>query len=330
MRGSALALEPAVRSLPPPPPEILVTTDFLNLPEFLALTRDLWPRPIPSIVYFHENQLTYPASSSDIRDFHFGLVNIYSALAADRVLFNSEFHRDEFLSATEVLLREMPDFRPEGTAERIRDRSEVLGLPLDLEEMEAARAGRPDGSREPWVVWNHRWEEDRNPSEFFRAMEGLDALARDGRAPDFRIVVVGQTYQNRPPAFEEARRSLSHRIVKWGYVESRREYLELLGRSAVVVSTSHHEFFGVSVMEAVYMGCAPVLPRRLTYPAIACGRPDLLYEDPAEIPGRVARHLEEREVCELEPLRERIRGFDSRRVIRRWDRLISAAGPAPA
>lgn len=319
MRGAALAFEPAVRALKPPVPEVIVTTDFLNLPEFLALTRDLWDRSPRVIVYFHENQITYPSSSSDVRDFHFGLVNIHSALAADKVIFNSEFHRDEFLSGVDSFLASMPEPAPKGVAKRIRAKSEVLGIPLDLFEMDVARSG----TRHPWVVWNHRWEEDRDPGTFFSAMEALDAAAKEGRAPDFRLVVAGQTYQTRPAVFDRARERLAHRIERWGFVESRREYLQLLARASVVVSTSRHEFFGVSVMEAIYLGCAPVLPRRLTYPGIACGESDFLYEEPGEIPGKVSAALTRGDDPRLAHLIDRIRHHETQSVIARWDEIIS-------
>jgi len=325
MRGSALAFEPMVRALTPPLPDILITTDFLNLPEFLALTRDLWPIPVPAIVYFHENQLTYPAASADVRDVHFGLVNLYSALAAHRVLFNSDFHRESFLEAVEALVKSMPDFRPEATAGRIRARSEILGLPLDFKEMDAARAPR----KEPWILWNHRWEEDRAPEEFFKAMEELDRRADLGEAPDFRLVIAGQTYRNQPPAFEAARARLARRIEKWGQIESRREYLEVVSRCAVSVSTSRHEFFGVSVMEAIHLGCLPILPRRLVYPGIVRGDPDFLYDDPARIPGmaasllaRAAANAAGRDSV-LAGHARALRIHDLPGVVARWDDLIS-------
>jgi glycosyltransferase involved in cell wall biosynthesis len=323
-------MERAIRDLEGPPAEVIVTTDFMNLPELLALTRDLWPHPVPAIVYFHENQITYPARSSDIRDIHFGLVNLHSALCADRVLFNSAYHRDAFLESADDLMAHMPDFRPAGVGDRIRARSDVLGVPLDLEEMNAildpgTAGGPPPGpAGRPLVVWNHRWEEDRNPAEFFEAMERLDALARQGGAPDFGIVVAGQTYQARPEVFDRARARLADRIEHWGFIASRREYLESLSRSSVVVSTSRHEFFGLSVMEAIYMGCAPVLPRRLTYPEIACGLPACLYDDPREIPAKVSAWLSRRGPEGLEPLRDRVRIHGAPRVVARWDEIISS------
>ena len=318
MRGASFAFEPMVRALPGPHPELLVTTDFLNLPEFLALTRDLFSAPIRAIVYFHENQLTYPSASSDVRDFHFGLVNIHSALAADRALFNSDFHREDFIAAAEDLLRRMPDFPPSGVGDRIRARSEVIGLPLDLAEMDARRTDR----KMPWVVWNHRWEEDRDPAVFFEAMAALDRAASEGRVGDFRLVVAGQTYQERPAIFDQAKGGLAHRIERWGFVDSRSEYLDLLARSAVVVSTSRHEFFGVSVMEAIYLGCSPVLPRRLTYPEIVDGERDFLYDDPSEIPRLVAAALERFPDPRVEALAARIRRHDAAKVIARWDEII--------
>ncbi len=44
------------------------------------------------------------------------------------------------------------------------------------------------------------------------------------------------------------------------------EYFEWLRKGDVAVSTAIQENFGISAVEAMRMGCAPLLPNRLAYP----------------------------------------------------------------
>lgn len=75
--------------------------------------------------------------------------------------------------------------------------------------------------------------------------------------------------QGTPTAeFLQARTRLADDIVQWGKVASPSDYASLLWASDVVVSTALHEFFGIAVVEAVYCGCRPVLPHRLSYPEL--------------------------------------------------------------
>ena len=281
MRGAALAFEPQVRALSRPP-EILMTTDMLNVPEFLALLRDALPAGLPVLTYFHENQITYPLPRRDERDFHFGLANIHTALASDRVVFNSAFHRDEFLGAIPSVIGQMPDCRPtQDLAARIAARSEVLGIPVDVPE--GAATGTRRGNL---IAWNHRWEEDKDPEAFFAAMEALEA-----RGIDFGLVVLGQSFREQPACFERARLSLAHRIVHWGYLTDRRAYLEMLARCRVVVSTARHEFYGLAVREAIAAGCYPLLPHRVVYPELVGGRAGYLYRTHEDLVTRLAELL---------------------------------------
>ncbi|MHC4998158.1 MAG: glycosyltransferase, partial [Planctomycetota bacterium] len=55
-------------------------------------------------------------------------------------------------------------------------------------------------------------------------------------------------------------------------------YEEALIESDIVVSTAHHEFFGIGMLEAIAAGCFPLLPQRLSYPTII----QSLVEDPGE------------------------------------------------
>lgn len=313
MRGAAFALEPLVRALPAPP-DLLVATDMLNLPELLGLLRDVLPARLPAITYFHENQLTYPLSSRDERDIHFGLVNIHSALASDRVVFNSTFHREEFLAAIPELFAAMPDHRPGGIPERIRARSLVQGPPVDV-----PRLDRP---KENLILWNHRWEDDKAPECFFRVMRTLDR-----RGADFRMMVLGQSFREQPACFAEAARDLSHRIERWGYVASRPEYLEEVARCRIVVSTALHEFFGLAVREAIALGCRPLLPRRVVYPEMVGGRKECLYDTEEDLADRLARVLASPEAPPDPFLVTMMTSHSVENVVARWDEWLDEMAP---
>ena len=273
MRGGAMVLAEQAAALLPC--NVLLASDFLDLAAFLALG-PAWLRHALKVVYFHENQLTYPMRVDDERDFHFGLTNITTALAADRIAFNSRFHRDSFTSAAGALLARFPDFRPRGVPEKIRDRARIVPPPLDLSEF-----GKHAPESGPLtVLWNSRWEYDKAPEVFF---EALLALAESGM--DFRVAVCGERFQDVPAVFDLARERLSGRTLSWGFLESRADYLGLLSRCDVVVSTAIHEYFGIAVAEAVAAGCAPLLPDRLAYPERYPR--EFLYDGPEELRSRL-------------------------------------------
>ena len=311
MRGAALAFEPMVRALGQLP-DALVTTDMLNVPEFLALLRDALPPRLPVLTYFHENQITYPLPRRDERDFHFGLANIYTALASDLVVFNSAFHRDEFLAAIPTVIDQMPDSRPEDLRARVSARAEVLGVPVDVPSADGEPRERP-----PLIAWNHRWEEDKDPVAFFAAMEALDA-----RGIEFGIAVMGQSFREQPECFESARRKLSHRIAHWGYLPGRRDYLAMLARCRVVVSTARHEFYGLAVREAIAAGCYPLVPRRVVYPEMVEDRAEHLWSTHEDLVARLEEKMT-RPAPRVDPaLRARAASPSASEAARRLDAWI--------
>jgi len=83
----------------------------------------------------------------------------------------------------------------------------------------------------------------------------------------FDLIVIGEKFAEVPPIFEEAKLKLSSHIKRWGFVESKKEYMFILENLVdVVVSTTDHEFFGVSVIEAIAHGCYPLCPNRVVFP----------------------------------------------------------------
>lgn len=233
----------------------IVATSMVDL----AGLRGMLPRlvRIPTLVYFHENQFAYPTRGDDV-DAHLLLTNLYTALAADRVLFNSGHNRRTFAEGAQAFLDRMPDRVPDNVVDAVMHRSDVLPVPLEDSLFDAHATPTEDGPLR--IVWNHRWEHDKAPERFFRALFSLRERV------DFRLVVMGQQFRTHPPIFEEARRLLDDHIDHWGWVERRAEYLDWLCRSDIVVSTSLHEFQGLAIQEAVALGCLPLLPDRLAYP----------------------------------------------------------------
>ncbi len=262
--------------------DVLFCSDMLNLAEFLGLA-PARIRRLPAVVYFHENQLTYPVQVELEHDYHFVFTNITTALAATRVWFNSAFHRDEFLHAMPAFLKRMPDHVPLSAVDRIRQKSEVRSPGIgDFQP----RGVRPPGPMR--ILWAARWEHDKNPGDFFAALRILV-----GERVEFRVSVIGEQFRESPAAFDSARDEFKDHIDRWGYQKSRGEYVAALTEADVFVSTANHEFFGISTVEAIAAGAYPVLPERLSYPEILQGveRAEAFFYDGS--PERLAAKLGE-------------------------------------
>jgi glycosyltransferase involved in cell wall biosynthesis len=244
-------------------PDLILATSMLDLTTFLGLTRQK-SQSIPVALYFHENQITYPWSPDDPdpklrRDNHYGFINYTAALAANQIFFNSRYHLNSFVSSLPDFLKQFPDYQALENIEAVQAKSEVLSLGMDLRSFDPYRI---DTLNEvPIILWNHRWEYDKNPESFYKALCDLRAVG----AP-FRLVILGESYVSRPPVFQKIEETFRDVILHFGYVENFSEYARWLWRSDILVVTSKQEFFGGSVVEGIYCGCTPLLPDRLAYP----------------------------------------------------------------
>lgn len=257
MRGAAVTIAEKCADLERRPGAVLVS-DMIDLPAFRTFARHHLGDP-PTALYFHESQLTYPDSPQTDPDLQFAVTNWLSALAADRVFFNSDFHRDVFFEEVPRLLRHFPDHTHEHRVDEVRERSEVLEVGVELDWIPDPLPTREGPLR---LLWNHRWEHDKDPGSFLSA---VDALA--GAGLDFEVVVAGENFRQHPAEFEAAALRHPERIVHMGHLPVE-HYRRHLLEADVVVSTALHEFFGVAVVEAVAAGCLPVLPDRLSYPTL--------------------------------------------------------------
>ena len=281
-------------------PDLILATDMVDLTTFLALTRRE-TATIPTAIYFHENQLTYPWSPTDRdlaqqRDKHYGFINYTSALAADRVLFNSTYHLESFLGALPQLLKHFPDYNELKTVDQIRAKSEVLPLGLDLARFDQFKPPAQPANPKPLLLWGHRWEFDKAPDVFFNALTILSE-----RGFEFELAVLGENFSRKPTVFLEAEKRLAKHIVQFGYADSFADYAGWLWRADIMPVTSNQDFFGASVVEGLYCDCFPLLPKRLAYPYIVPAQyhARCFYQDFDDLLARLSQAI-----TDIEPTRQ--------------------------
>ncbi len=262
MHGSAITLAGKINDLSYHP-DLIIVSDMIDLGLLISLTR-LRFSTVPFILYFHESQFNYPLSPNDQDrkkgwDNHYAFINYSSALTADRVIFNSHFHRSVFLKACREYLGQLPQPNTREALRTLAKRSEVIFPGMDFKKMSSNRISH-SGSR-PIILWNHRWEYDKDPTLFFNTL-----LRLSEKGYSFDLVVLGKSNRRSPEVFSQVRKQLEDHILQWGYAESEEEYYQWLWKSDIIVSTSRQDFFGISVVEAIFCECWPILPDRLALP----------------------------------------------------------------
>ncbi len=314
MQGGGLVLGRRFRRKFIEPPDLILASDMLDLPNFI-LTSGLFD--VPKAIYFHENQITYPWKDTD-RDITaarfrtYGMINIKSALAADRCLFNSKYHLESFIGAIPSFFKHYPDERPEWICEDIRSKSDVLYLGLPLAEITGSKK-----HCKPVLLWNHRWEYDKNPGDFLEILQKTSHL-------DYNINIIGENFRNYPIEFEKIKARFGERIIRWGYQKDRKEYFAALTESDILPVTTKQDFFGIPTAEAVYAGVHPLLPRRLAFPEIYRieDNPDLFYDDLDEMAAKLEYLIENpearRDVSSL------VSPFDWRNIVEQYDDVLEA------
>jgi glycosyltransferase involved in cell wall biosynthesis len=335
VRGNPLYWALAERPLLEQDYDLLVATSMVDL----ATLRGLVPAlsRLPSIVYFHENQFDYPQHRQQHSLLEAQMVSLYSALAAERLVFNSGYNLRSFLKGCQALLQRLPDRVPPGIVAGFEASSQVLPVALKLQSADAVQPLWPGAAgtmrdypdRPLRLLWAGRFEHDKGGD---RLLLLLDELERSGL--DYQLALVGQQFRNSPAVFGQIEQQFSRRLVQFGYVVDPKDYRALLGAADLVVSTATHEFQGLAVLEAVASGALPVVPDRLAYPEIYPGHhcypsdlPDAAAEarSAAALVQRLARQLAQGAACVPD-----VSAFDQEQLRPAYSELFAAvAGLAP-
>ena len=277
MHGAFLTLaEQAARRIDEDGPvDVILASSMMDVAAFAGAMRNVAPG-VPIALYLHESQFTYPLSPADRVDLTYGMQNWASVATADLVIFNSHHHRDEFRREARLLLNGFPDAKHVHLIDPTIDASVVIPVGVETDAL-ARRVRTP--ALPPLVVWNHRWEHDKGPDDLLAIAEGLVA----SEVP-FTMAMCGEVFVSVPPTYGEVVDHFGDRLVHHGWLE-RDAYEELLASAAVVLSTAHHEFFGIGIVEGIAAGAHAVLPNRLVYPEriadLGGDATRSLYDDPA-------------------------------------------------
>jgi len=247
IRGNPLSW---LHQLPAEKPDLILATSMVDLATLKGLHPEL--ANIHCIYYFHENQFAYPTSQQQHESIDPQMVQLYGALAANQLLFNSAYNRDSFLNGINQLLKKLPDEVPANITSTLNNKSHILPVAIDP-------VAREKENNKKLILWNHRWEYDKAPQVFADAL-----LQLKKHNCDFQLALLGDRPEKTPQALHQIEREHKDKIIINRKV-SREMYQLYLSQASIVISTAIHEFQGLSVLEAVSAGCCPLVPDDLCY-----------------------------------------------------------------
>jgi len=248
-------------------PDLIICSSMMDVSVYKSLCATVLSDRVPIVYYMHENQLTYPYSKNETRndeDFNYGFINYKSCLAADHIIFNSAYHRDNFFDALDNLLIRLPDYSLRKSIQGLRDKSSVISVGIDVHAINAILR-RDEDTREhiattPTLLWNSRWDSDKNPQLFLDLCEHLK-----DQGIEFNLILAGQKGNLSSSVYAQLKKNYSHQILADGFVTAYADYIKLLDRATILPVTSDHDFYGISVMEAILVGVCPILPENKVY-----------------------------------------------------------------
>lgn len=242
--------------------ELILATSMVDLASLRGLIPSL--SQIPCIYYCHENQFAYPQSPLQARPLEPLMVNLYGALAADCLVFNSLWNRSSFLAGVAAFLKKMPDQVPLGLLDRLTAKACVLPVPLvapNPQLLTCPKSPPPFCAANPLqLLWNHRWEYDKGPDLLLAIIKALP----QGLPICWHLL--GQQFRQQPAEFSAIHQYLEGQLGHWGFCEDLAAYQAILARSHLVLSTAWHDFQGLAVLEAASLGALPLVPQGLAYP----------------------------------------------------------------
>lgn len=162
---------------------------------------------------------------------------MFVSIAADRIVFNSNFNKTSFLTEINRFLSIQSICKLKNIPETLAPKCDVLYFPIKFDR----QPKNLDDRDVLHLIWSHRWEHDKNPNLLAETLFELH-----DRGVPFKVSIIGEKYQEYPKCFDEMQTKLPNEIIHFGYL-SRDDYIACLADGDIVISTAGHEFYGVSM-----------------------------------------------------------------------------------
>jgi len=255
-------------------PDVIICSSMMDVSVFKALIGGFDKRQVELIYYLHESQFSYPVSSHDSRseDFNYGFINYKSCLAADHVVFNSKYHQNEFFKHLSLLLHRLPDYKLLHNLEQLQLKSSVMPVGIEWSQISNCITEK----RPSTLLWNHRWEHDKNPELFYKLVQYLSKAQLD-----FKLILLGKA-GNQSDIKEKILRDHSSKVIIEGHQDSYLDYLKAIGSATILPVCSDHDYYGISVLEAIASKVYPILPADKIYDSYLKDRKHF-YNSPKEL-----------------------------------------------
>jgi Domain of unknown function (DUF3524) len=224
--------------------DLLFTSEALNLADLYRLMPSLLKKP--SVVYFHNNQLPAPTSTSDSP---LDMANLNTAAAAHEIWFNSMYHLRDFFTRAASLVARHPELSSHNPMPEMTHKAQLLPPPVDFNAIhEMTMQGQIARKKRAMFV-------DTRDANVGVLNSALAQLARRGEK--FELITVGPVEE----LAENLPRTTLPETDEPGHVKA-------MLSCGLFVSTTDNSPCDWRGIRSLAAGCWPVVPQSGCYPEI--------------------------------------------------------------